>query len=86
MKLNSALKVEAPLKPTAESSVKEKKCYEDWEYSNGCCLMIIENHMEDYFYESIPKSENAKNSWMLLARNTQGSRRMRKMSYLIIIG
>ena len=60
MKLNLALKVEAPLKPTIESSVNEKKLYEDWEYSNSCCLMIIENHMEDSTYENIPKTTNAK--------------------------
>ena len=29
-------------------------------YSNSCCLMIMENHMEDSIYESIPKTENAK--------------------------
>ena len=60
MKLNLALKVEAPPKPTSESSTKEKKSYEDWEYSNSCCLMIMENHMEDSIYESIPKIENVK--------------------------
>ena len=48
MKLKLTLKVEAPLKPIVESSANEKKSYEDWEYSNSCCLMIMENHMEDY--------------------------------------
>ena len=37
MKLNLALKVEAPPKPIAESSAEENKSYEDWEYSNSCC-------------------------------------------------
>ena len=60
MKLNLTLKVEAPPKPTIESSTKEKKSYEDREYSNSCCLMIMENHMEDFIYASIPKIENAK--------------------------
>ena len=60
MKLNLALKVEAPPKSVIESSSNEKKFYEDWEYSNSCCLMIIENHMEDSIYEDIPKTENAK--------------------------
>ena len=60
MKLNLALKVEAPLKPIAEISTSEKKSYEDWEYSNNCCLMIMENHMEDSIYESILKTKNAK--------------------------
>ena len=60
MKLNLALKVEAPLKPTTESSTNEKNFYEDYEYSNSYCLMIMENHMEESFYASIPKIENAK--------------------------
>ena len=45
IKLNLALKVEAPPKPTAESFANEKKFYEDWEYSNRCCMMIMKNHM-----------------------------------------
>ena len=60
MKLNMTLKVEASLKPTIKSFAKEKKSYEDCEYSNSCCLMIMENHMEDFIYESISKTENAK--------------------------
>ena len=60
MKMNLALKVEAPPKPTAKSSTNKKKFYEDCEYSNSYCLMIMENHMEDSVYASIPKIENAK--------------------------
>ena len=59
-KLNLVLKAEAPPKPTAESSANERKFYEDLEYSNNCCLMIMENHMEESIYASIPKIENAK--------------------------
>ena len=60
MKLNMTLKVKAPPKPTAESSTKEKKSYEDWKFSNSCCLIIMENHMEDSIYANISKIENAK--------------------------
>ena len=60
MKMNLTLKVEAPPKPSAKSSTNEKKFYEGCEYSNSCCLMIMENHMEDSVYASIPKIENAK--------------------------
>ena len=28
--------------------------------SNSCCLMIMENHMEDSVYANIPKIENTK--------------------------
>ena len=60
MKLNLTLKVEAPPKPNAESSTIEKKIYEDWEYSNSYCLIIMENHMEESIYANIPNIENAK--------------------------
>ena len=53
MKLNLALKVEAASKPTVESLANEKKSYEDWEYSNSCCLMIMENHMKNCICERI---------------------------------
>ena len=56
MKLDLALKLEAPPKLTAKSYANEKKLYEDWECSNSCYLMI----MEDFVYASIPKIENAK--------------------------
>ena len=59
MTLNLALNVEAPPKPTT-SSASEKKSYNDCEYSNSCCLMIMENHMNDSIYQSISKTENAK--------------------------
>ena len=85
MKLNFALKIETPPKPTIESSTSEKKFYEDLEYSNSCCLMIMEKCMEDSIYASIPKIENAKSSCMLLVRNIQSLQRTRKMSYLTII-
>ena len=60
MKLNLALKVETPPKPTTESFASEKKSYEEWEHFNSCCLMIMENHMENSIYKSIPKTKNAK--------------------------
>ena len=43
-----------------ESSASEKKFYEDYEYFNSCCLMIMENHMKESIYANIPKIENAK--------------------------
>ena len=60
MKLNLVFKVEVPPKSTNESSAKEKKSYKDREYFNSCCLMIMENHIEDSIYENIPHSKNAK--------------------------
>ena len=60
IKMNLALKVKVSPKPTTKSSVNEKKIYEDWEYSNSCCLMIMENHMKDFVYACIPKIEECK--------------------------
>ena len=60
MKLNLTLKVETLLKPTIESSANKKKFYEDWEYSNSCYFIITKNHMEDFTYENILKTENVK--------------------------
>ena len=60
MKMNLALKVETPSKPTTKSFANEKKFYGDGEYSNSCCLMIIESHMEDSVYANIPKIKNVK--------------------------
>ena len=68
MKLNLALKVEAPPKPTAKSSTSEKKFYEDCLYSNSYSLMIMENHMEDSIYASIPKIENIKEFLYAISR------------------
>ena len=42
--------------------------------------------MEDSVYASFSNIEIAKNSCMLLARNIQSFQRMRKLSYMIIIG
>ena len=74
LKLNLALKVEASLKPTIESSTNEKKFYENKEYSNSCCLMIMENQMEKYIYASIPKIENAKKLDVISKKYTKFSK------------
>ena len=68
MKLNLALRVKAHPKPTIESFANEKEFYEDWEYVNSCCLMIMENHVEDSIYASIPKIENAKEFMYVISK------------------
>ena len=85
MKLNLALKVEAPPKPIVESFASEKKFYEDWKYSNSCCLMIMENHMKDSIYERIPKIENAKEFLYAISKKYTKFSKNGKMSYLMII-
>ena len=53
MKLDLALKVPCPSKPTDKSSNAQKKLFEEWEYSNQCCIMIMRYHMEDSIHDSI---------------------------------
>ena len=82
MKMNLALKVEAPPKLTAKSSANEKKFYEDWEYFNSCYLMIMENHMEDSVYASILKIDNAKDFLYAISKKyTKFSKNEKNESY-----
>ena len=50
MKLDLALKINQPQKPTNESIVNDKKVYEEWEYSNNCCMLILEYYVEDSIF------------------------------------
>ena len=47
MKLDLALEIGLPKKPTDESSVTVKKLYEDWKHYNKCCMMMMENCMDE---------------------------------------
>ncbi|XP_062079432.1 uncharacterized protein LOC133783827 isoform X2 [Humulus lupulus] len=60
MKVDLALRIDAPSKPADDATEKDKKSYEDWEHSNHCCLMLMRYHMDESIRDSIPKSENAK--------------------------
>ena len=60
MKLDLALRVPCPPKITDKSTKVEKKHFEEWEYSNRSCLMIMRYHMEDNIRDSIPNFENAR--------------------------
>ena len=60
MKMDLALRIEAPPKPTAETSSDDKILYDEWEYSNRCCLMIMKYHIEESIRDSIPKTNTAK--------------------------
>ena len=54
LKLDLALEIDPPEKPTDESSAVVKKLYEDWKYSNKCCMMMMENCMDETIHTSIP--------------------------------
>ena len=49
--------------------------------------MIMKNHMKESIYASIPEFDNAKEFLDVISKKyTKFSKKMRKMSYLIIIG
>lgn len=50
MKLDLALKIDPPEKPTAETTAEAKQLYENWEYSNNSCMMLLEYYVEDCIF------------------------------------
>nr|XP_048333660.1 uncharacterized protein LOC125423449 [Ziziphus jujuba var. spinosa] len=60
MKLDLTLEMHPPEIPTDESSVEIKKPYEDWKHFSKCCMMMIENYMDESIYASISKVNTAK--------------------------
>ena len=60
MKLDLALEIDPPEKPTDDNNVDVKILYENWKHSNKCCMMMMENCMDAAIYASIPKVDIAK--------------------------
>ncbi|CAH9067950.1 unnamed protein product [Cuscuta europaea] len=60
MDLDQALRIDPPDVPNAESTVEQKRSYEQWERSNRMCLMVIKNSISVAIRGAIPDSENAK--------------------------
>ena len=54
MKLDLASKIDPPKKPTDDSSAAVKKFYEDWKHFNKCCMMMMENCIDEVAYARIP--------------------------------
>ncbi|XP_062075314.1 uncharacterized protein LOC133779360 [Humulus lupulus] len=52
MRVDLALRMDAPPKPTDDATEKDKKSYE--EHSNRCCLMLMRYHMDESISDSIP--------------------------------
>ena len=44
MRVDLALRTDAPPKPTDDTTERDRKSYEDWEHSNRCCLMLMLSH------------------------------------------
>ena len=55
-----ALQIDLPLKPTDENSATIKKLYEDWNHFNKCCMMMMENCMDEAVFTSIPNVDTSK--------------------------
>ncbi|KAM6577988.1 hypothetical protein CsatB_029825 [Cannabis sativa] len=60
MRVDLALRMDAPPKPADDATEKDKKSYEDWEHSNRCCLMLMRYNMDESIRDSIPQTESAK--------------------------
>ncbi|CAH9115286.1 unnamed protein product, partial [Cuscuta epithymum] len=60
MDLDQALRMDPPGAPNDESTVEQKRSYEQWERSNRMCLMVIKNSISVAIRGAIPDSENAK--------------------------
>ncbi|GKA99399.1 putative zinc finger, CCHC-type containing protein [Tanacetum coccineum] len=60
MDLDHAFRIDPPAALTAESTVDQKRAYEQWERSNRVSLMIIKNSIFVAIQGAIPDSENAK--------------------------
>ena len=60
MKLDLALEVDPPKKPIDDISAAIKKLYKDWKHFNKCCMMMMENCMDEAIYASIPKVDTTK--------------------------
>ena len=60
MRLDLTLEIDPLEKSTDDSSVAVKKIYEDWKHSNKCCMMMMENCMDEAVYASIHKVHTTK--------------------------
>ncbi|KAK2981437.1 hypothetical protein RJ640_004051 [Escallonia rubra] len=73
MDLDYALRVDAPVALTAESSTEQKAAYEKWERSNRISLMIMKGSITTAIRGAIPDSDNAKLYLAHIEEQFQGS-------------
>ena len=60
MKLDLDLVIDPPKKPIDGSNAAVKKLNEDWKHYNKCCMIMMENCMDEAIYASIPKVDTKK--------------------------
>ena len=68
MKLDFALDVDPPKKSTDDNSATIKKLYKDWKHFNKCCMMMMENCMDEAISISIPKVDTIKRLFKEIGR------------------
>ena len=54
------MEIDLPLKPTDENNATIKKLYEDWKHFNKCCMMMMENCMDEAVLTNIPNVDTSK--------------------------
>lgn len=59
-KIEKVMEKDSLEKLTAESVDEVKKQYEDLQYVNRCCIIIMESYMNDIVYDSLPKTDIVK--------------------------
>ena len=82
MKKDLALRTIAPPKPADNAAEKDRKSYDEWEYSNRCYLMIMRYHMDESICDSIPKTENAKDFLTAIEKKYENFSKNEKNRYL----
>ena len=82
MKKDLALRTTAPPKPADNAAEKDRKSYDEWEYSNRSCLMNMRYHMDESIRDSIPKTENAKDFLTAIEKKYENFSKNEKNRYL----
>ena len=82
MRMELALRTTTLPKPVDNAAEKYRKTYEEWEYSNHYCLMIMRYHMDESICYSIPKTENAKDFLTAIEKKYENFSKNEKNRYL----
>ena len=82
MKMDLVLGTTAPPKHVDNAVENDRESYDEWEYSNRCCLMIMRYHMDESICYSIPKTENGKDFFTAIEKKYDKFSKNEKNEYL----
>ncbi|XP_043699954.1 uncharacterized protein LOC122650619 [Telopea speciosissima] len=82
MRLDFALRVDEPTKPTADSDTATKAVYEKWEESNRLCLLIMQHTMDKQIKKSVPATEKAKDFLVVVSKKFTKHDKAEKGTYI----